>query len=416
MDTIYNSLSIAYSTLRKNKGRVIMTIFGITIGIAMVIIVFSAGEGVKGLIMGEISSFGNNWINIEIKVPSTSKNSHVNALAIAHGVSITTLNIRDAEEISKIKQIKYLYAGVTSQSIVTYKNEKKRPLIFGVTPDYHKIDKGKIEFGRFYTQSEEDSSAQVVVLGHSIAEDLFGNDNPIGKMIKIDKKSFRVIGVMEKRGVSGFFNFDETAFIPLKTTQIKLLGINHILWIIAEIYDDANGEYVAEEIRSIVRSRHDITDPDKDDFAVTTMEEALEIVNNILFGITWLLIALSLISLVVGGVGIMNVMYVSVAERTFEIGLRKSVGASKEDILFQFLTEAVLITFLGGIIGIIIGILISFIISFIATSQGLEWVFRIPISAILISVIFSSIVGLVFGTSPAINASKLNPIDAIKKE
>jgi putative ABC transport system permease protein len=416
MTSLLRSIAIAISSLSKNKGRLFMTIFGITIGIAMVIVVFSAGEGVKGLILGEIAGFGDNWINIEIKVPSTSKNSINNAQALTQGVIITTLTELDADAIRDLPAVEHLYAGVTSQAILTYKNEKKRPTIFGVSPEYILIDQSEVERGRFYNDTDDQSTSQVVVLGYKIANDLFGNEDPIGKNIKVDKKSFQVIGVMEERGVSGFFNYDETVFIPLRTTQKKLLGIDHILWIIAELHDGADAEFVAEEIQYLLRERHNISDPIRDDFAVTTMEESLEIVGTILFGITWLLVALAGISLLVGGVGIMNVMYVSVAERTFEIGLRKSVGASSRDILYQFLIEAITVTTLGGIVGILIGIIISYLISVGASFAGVEWVFHIPPFAVIIGVAFSSLVGLIFGTTPAIQASKLDPVVAMKKE
>ena len=221
---------------------------------------------------------------------------------------------------------------------------------------------------------------------------------------------------MESKGSAGFFDMDSLVYIPLKTVQKKIMGVDHVLWIIGQTIDNSIAETTAEEIRWLMRDRHDITDPDKDDFSVTTMTESLEIVGTIILGITWLLIALSAISLLVGGVGIMNVMYVSVAERTFEIGLRKSVGASKKDILHQFLTEAVVITGIGGVVGIFFGVLVSGLIAFGAQYQGLAWTFRISIFSILLSVSFSTAVGLLFGLYPARKAAELDPIDAIRTE
>ena len=255
-----------------------------------------------------------------------------------------------------------------------------------------------------------------MVLGYKIAEDLFANENPIGQNIKLDKKNYRVIGVMEERGVTGFFNFDEVVYVPLKTGQKKIMGINHVLFIVAQVYNNDLADATAEEITWLIRERHDITDPDKDDFAVITQEESMAIVDTIFNAITWLLIALAAISLAVAGVGIMNVMYVSVAERTFEIGLRKSVGASSRDILWQFLLEAIVITLIGGVIGMTAGIILSFLISVIAGSFGFNWEFQISIFSVFLSVGFSTMIGLVFGLYPAKKAAGLDPIVAMRQD
>ncbi|MBT4153448.1 MAG: FtsX-like permease family protein [Candidatus Magasanikbacteria bacterium] len=407
---------LALRTLRKAKLRSLMTIFGVMIGIAMVIIVLSAGNGIKGLILGEISSFGDDWINTEIKVPSAAKNSQENAAGIARGVQITTLTYEDMEAMLELKNIKAAYAGITSQAVISYENEKMRPSIFGVTAGYNGIDKTEVEVGRFFTEEEERAAAQVVVLGSDIRENLFGNQNPFGKTVKISGKSYKVIGVMESIGATGFINMDEIMYLPMRTVQKKMMGVDHIMWMIGQTIDNTKAEITAEEIRAVVRQRHDITDPDKDDFAVTTMNEALEIVGTVLVGITGLLIALAGISLVVGGVGIMNVMYVSVAERTFEIGLRKSMGASEGNILRQFLVEAILITTLGGMLGILIGVVVSFLIAFGAQYAGYAWEFKISTISIGISVGFSTLVGLFFGLYPAKKAASLDPITALRKE
>ena len=406
----------AFETFKKNKIRSFLTVFGVMIGIGMVIIVLSAGHGLRGIIMEEISSFGDNWIDVEIKVPSTGKASIDNVQGLARGVSITSLTRKDMEAIRDLDNIGNAYAGITTQVVTSYQSEKIRPTVFSVTAEFFEIDKGKPKTGRFFTSSEEKSASQVIVLGAKTAETLFGNEDPSGKQIKVDGKSFEVLGVMESKGSAGFFDMDSLVYIPLKTVQKKIMGVDHVLWIIGQTIDNSIAETTAEEIRWLMRDRHDITDPDKDDFSVTTMTESLEIVGTIILGITWLLIALSAISLLVGGVGIMNVMYVSVAERTFEIGLRKSVGASKKDILHQFLTEAVVITGIGGVVGIFFGVLVSGLIAFGAQYQGLAWTFRISIFSILLSVSFSTAVGLLFGLYPARKAAELDPIDAIRTE
>ncbi len=414
---VLNSLKIALKTFQRSKLRSSLTIFGIVIGIAMVVIVLSAGAGVKSLILNEISSFGDNWINTEIKVPSAGKTSRENAQGIARGVSITTLNEGDMEAVLELDNIANAYAGITGQVVISKGNEKMRPMVFGVTASYAEITKTpQVEFGRFYTEQENDSAAQVVVIGSEVKDNIFGNKEAVGSLVNIDGKSYQVVGVMESVGSTGFMNMDRIVYIPLSTMQKKILGVKHIIFMIAQTIDNSKAEFTAEEIRWLMRDRHDISTPDKDDFAVTTMNESIEMIGIVITGITWLLIALAAISLLVGGVGIMNVMYVSVVERTFEIGLRKSVGASKRDILMQFLIEAFTVTLIGGIVGVLLGILVSYLVAFGAQYAGLKWEFSVSLFSIVLSTSFSMAVGLIFGIYPAKNASKLDPIEAMRAE
>lgn len=406
---------LALTSLKRAKARSTLTVFGVTIGIALVVVVFSAGHGIKSLILGEISSFGDNWINIEIKVPSAGKNSSQNASDIAGGVSITSLTTDDMAAISALSEIEEAYAGVTTQVVLNTGNEKKQTMVFGVTDLYDDITDITLQQGRFFSEQENDAVQSVIVLGSDIAETLFGNQNPIGERVKVNQNSYRVIGVVEPQGATGFFNMDELAYIPLKTTQKKIMGIDHVLFIVAQMNDTSKANILSEEIRALLRERHDISDPDKEDFAVTTQEEAMNLVGTIVTAITGLLIALASISLLVGGVGIMNVMYVSVTERTFEIGLRKSFGATSRDILLQFLMEAIILTFLGGLIGIAIGALLSYTIAFGANQANIAWDFAIPPFSIVLAVGFSTVVGIFFGLYPAKQAASLDPIVALRQ-
>ena len=409
-------LPLSLQTFRKTKARSSLTVFGIMIGIAMVIIVLSAGNGMKSLILSEVSSFGDNWIDIEVKIPSAQKNSQENSNALARGVTITTLTQDDMEAVKDISAIHAAYAGITSQVVASRAQEKKRVTVFGVTPEYHGIDKSEVVEGDFFTDADDRSGAHVVILGSDIRDILFGNDEAVGKTVSIDGKTYEVAGVMESLGSTAFMNMDEIIYIPLTTVQRDIMGVRHVLWIIAQMKKEANPEAVAEEIRGVIRERHNVSNPDKDDFSVTTMSEALSLVDTIFKGITGLLVALATTSLIVGGVGIMNVMYVSVAERTFEVGLRKSVGATDRNILSQFLVEAVIITVIGGLFGIVIGAAISFFISLGARSQGLTWEFSISWFSVVLSVSFSTLVGLFFGLYPAKKAASLDPINALREE
>lgn len=416
MNRILVSFELAVKTLRTNLSRSILTIVGIMAGISMVVIVLSAGAGLKGIILGQVSSFGNNWINIEVKIPDTGKNSQQNSSGQAQGVIIKTLTPTDMQAVTKISNIAGAYAGITSQAVISYQDVTKRPVIFGVSPSYPSINKGTVEEGRFFSEEEDRAAAKVVVLGNTLAETLFGENDPIGKLLRVNKESYEVVGVMEKLGGGGFMNMDEMVYIPLKTVQKKIMAVDHVMWIVAEAKDNTKAFDTAEEIRSVLRERHKITNPDKDDFAVTTQDEAVEVVGTIVAGISGLLIALSCISLLVGGVGIMNVMYVSVAERTFEIGLRKSAGATTKDILWQFLVEAVVLTLFGGVLGVGIGIIISFLISVIANALSFSWDFQISLFSIFLSTGFSTLVGVLFGIYPAKKASSLDPMVAMRQE
>jgi putative ABC transport system permease protein len=228
--------------------------------------------------------------------------------------------------------------------------------------------------------------------------------------------NYKVIGVMEPRGSVLFFDYDTLAFVPVQTTQKLLLGVNYIQSISANMIDIKKDVETKEAINALLRERHDIDDPKRDDFQVSTMADAMDILNTVIGGVTLLLIALAMVSLIVGGVGIMNIMYATVAERTFEIGLRKAVGSTKKNILRQFLTEAVIITILGGIGGVIIGALVTYLIYVIANSYGFGWPFSISYIGILISLVFSTLVGLIFGSYPVKKAAELDPITALRRE
>jgi putative ABC transport system permease protein len=411
-----NAINIATKSLKSNKSRTILTVIGIVIGIAAVIIVMSAGEGLKGLVMGQLESFGSNLIQIEVKVPKTGKNSISNAMSQAQGVQITTLTMDDAQAIGKLPNIRTFYPMLIDQEIISYQEEQKSTNIIGTLPAYEEEGKTKIKSGRFFTADEDNELARVAILGKKLSDKLFGNQDPIGQQIKIGRTKFQVIGVMDEAGATMGFDFDQLAFIPVQTLQKIVMGVDYIQTITAFISDTSREAITADDIIYLLRVRHQIDSPDKEDFSVTTMTEARDMINTVFNGITLLLIAIAGISLLVGGVGIMNIMYVSVSERTFEIGLRKAVGAKERQILWQFLLEAVIITLAGGILGIAFGILASYLISFIAGLIGFTWHFILPPQSIIIAFGFCGAVGLIFGYFPASHAANLDPIAALRKD
>jgi putative ABC transport system permease protein len=278
------------------------------------------------------------------------------------------------------------------------------------------MGKTKVKTGRFFTLDEDNELARVVVLGSKLSAKLFGNQEPLGQEIKIGKNKFRVVGVMDEAGATFGFDFDQLAYVPVKTLQKIIMGIDYIQTVTTNITDTSKEDQTADDIIYLLRTRHEIDDAQYDDFSVTTMTEARDMINTIFDGITLLLIAIAGISLLVGGVGIMNIMYVSVSERTFEIGLRKAVGAKKAQILWQFLYEAIIITLIGGALGIIVGISFAYFISFAAGLLGYSWQFILPPQSIIIAFGFCGAVGLIFGYYPARHAANMNPIAALRHE
>ncbi|MBT4349240.1 FtsX-like permease family protein [bacterium] len=410
------AVKIAINALKVNKTRALLTILGIVIGIAAVLVVMSAGNSIEKFIFAEMDTFGTDVIQTEIKVPSTKQASAGNAAGMAQGIVISTLTLDDKRAMEKVPNIKRNYGGYLGQEIVHWQDEVKTAMIMASTHEYIDIDSVEIDRGRYFTEEEDDSLVRVVVLGSKIKESLFGSSEAIGQNIKIRKMNFRVIGVAKSMGSSLFFDRDSLIYIPIQTGQKLLWGIEHLSYITSEMEDIDKEDETVEELIALLRDRHDITNPDKDDFAIMSMDDAKEMMGTILGGVSLLLIALAAISLLVAGVGIMNIMYVSVAERTFEIGLRKAIGGKYKDIMQQFLTEAVVITFLGGVAGVILGVIVNYLIFIIAKQQGITWSLSLPMSALITSLSFAIVLGLVFGIFPAKKAAKLEPIAALRNE
>ena len=406
----------AWQSLKINRLRSLLTVSGIVIGIASLIIVFASGEGIRGLILGQLDSWGSDSVQIEYKVPSTVKDSADSAMTAALGNHEITLKLADGEAIAKQPNISAMYAALFGQSIVNTPLKAEIYSWWAVTASFLKIDSGKVAVGRFFTAEEDKSLAKVAVLGFEAKDKFFGSGDAVGQYLKIGKHNFKVIGVMEKRGSVMFMNMDELIFLPLETGQKLLAGVDHVSFVTAKMTNKDLGVVTADELTFLLRERHNITDPVKDDFVVHTMAEAKDMINTVLGGVTLLLAAIAAVSLLVGGVGIMNIMLISVTERTYEIGLRKAIGASRRDILIQFLLEALVLTGVGGIIGTILGALVSFLISIIAQAQGFDWPFVLKSSAWISAAGVSMAIGLIFGMYPALKASKLDPIEALRKE
>ena len=398
--------------MARSKIRTFLTVLGVLVGISSVTIIISAGNSVEALIFKQIEGFGSNYIQTEVRVPKGSGG----AASQIQGIVISTLKEKDRQDFLDLENIDKSYGAVITQDIISWRGEINKVMIYGVGSDYIDIDTTEIDQGRFYTEDEDNSKARVIVLGSKVKEDLFGSSDAISQNVKINKISFKVIGVAKPRGAVFTFDLDDLVYIPVKTTQTVLMGINYLSAITSQMVDSGAEEETAEQMRMILRENHDIDDPEKDDFEVMSGTEAMEMMATVLGGMTILLVVLAGLSLLVGGVGIMNIMYATVAERTFEIGLRKAVGASPKDILQQFLIESIIITFLGGFFGIILGIIVIYGVYFGANYYGMEWPLSISWLGILLAIGFSVVVGLIFGLYPARKAASLDPITALRKE
>lgn len=403
------AFQLALRALRLNLVRTSLTVLGVVIGVASIIIVFSAGDGISRLVSGEIESYGTNVVQTELKTPG--KNS-------ASSAEVTTLKLADMEAINKLDNVISSYAASLGQQKMSYGSESKKGFVFGVSAPYAQIDtKTKLAAGSFFTEEDDRGQAMVAVLGATLKDTLFGEQEAVGNFIKIGTKKFQVIGVLAEQGGSvTFLNFDEMAYIPIKTLHKRILGIDYAMYFMHQLRDVSRAEETADEIRSLLRERHEISDPDKDDFRVSTMAEMLDTLGTVTDAVTYLLLAIVLISLLVGGVGIMNIMYVTVTERTPEIGLRKAMGATAQDVAWQFLIESLLITFWGWLLGTIFGILASYGLSLLAQAFNLNWNFAFPWQGVFSSLLFSLICGLLFGYRPAKQAAKLDPVSALRIE
>ena len=401
-----------------NPARTGLTTLGIIIGIATVILVLSAGEGFRSLINAQVAALGSNTLFIQTRVPPTTKNRASTAASSGsfQAVVISTFKQRDLDDIKKLPNVVNDYGMVIGQAVSSYRNNEKSTLYYGVSAQRFVIDQHTLKSGRFFTQAEDDSAAQVVILGSNVTANLFNQDDPLGKMIRVGNLNFQVVGVYNSQGFSGGGTADDSLYMPLNTAQKKMLGIDYIAVGVVQLQNINLGDATIQQISSVLRQNHNITDSLKDDFTVQSQAQALDTFNTIFNGITILLIAIAAISLIVGGVGIMNIMYVVVTERTAEIGLKKALGAKNSDILSEFLIESILVTVIGGIFGILLGAFLGWVVALIATSTGLAWTFSVPMYSIFIAVGVSAAIGISFGVLPARQAAQMDPIQALQYE
>ncbi|WP_316800372.1 ABC transporter permease [Pedobacter frigidisoli] len=405
---ILNLLRIAFLALQRNKLRAFLTMLGIIIGVAAVIAMMAIGEGSKQSIRSSLSGMGSNTITI---MPQSNEPGGVRL----QGSSIQTLKMEDITAIEKLqsKNINGL-SPVVSTSGQAIKGAYNWPTtITGVSTDYINIRQLKLKDGILFSDKDVKRFAKVCILGQTVIDNLFPDgSNPIGQIVRFKSIPFQVIGVLEAKGQSNFGqDQDDIILAPYTTVQKRITATNYLQSIYASATTEASSDAATAEISDAVRESHRLTATESDDFQVRTQAELISTISSTSSMLTVLLTAIAGISLLIGGIGIMNIMYVSVTERTREIGLRMSIGARGQDVLMQFLIEAILISITGGIIGVILGVSSAYLISFF-----LNWPILISESSIVISFIVCAVTGIFFGYYPAKKASNLDPIDALRYE
>jgi len=402
---LLTSIRLAIRGLNRNKLRTILTMLGMIIGVGAVITMVALGRGAQSTIEDQVKAAGTNMITVN------AGNFSQGGVRQGQGNS-TTLMPEDAQAIRNVEGVQYVAAGVNSRSQVIAGNQNWSTQIQGTEVDFPLIRSWPTKFGSFFTQQDVNSAAKVAVLGIVVSNTLFGDDvDPTGQIIRIRNQPFKVIGVMSSKGTGAMGNDqDDVIFAPYTTVQKKLQGITHIQNITVSA-TDANTAPVAAALEQQLRLRHKLIGNDPNDFMVRTLEEMASVRTETTKTMTTLLATIAGVSLIVGGIGIMNIMLVSVTERTREIGLRLAIGARGKDVLLQFLVEAIVLSLLGGLLGIGMGYALSG-----AAERFLSWPTSIPPEAIAMAFGFAAITGVFFGFYPAMKASRLDPIEALRFE
>lgn len=411
-------------SLLSRKGRSFLTMLGIVIGVAGVIIIISLGAGAQSLVLGQVNKLGSNLLSVQ-----PGKSDPQGPPAQVYGVVVTSLVESDAEALRSSSQVPHaigVNALVRGIGTVIWQNKSTDTNFIGTDFGYAKVVNFTMSSGEFINETANKGGAKVAVLGSKVAEALFSGTgvDPIGQVIKIRNNTqgdvggvpLRVVGVIEKRGSAFFQDQDDQIFIPLSIAQGQLLGVHYLQMISIKVDASENVKQTINNITTVLKQKHHILTDDDIDFTIRDVAAAADILKTITGALSLFLTSMAAIALVVGGVGILNIMLATVAERTREIGLRKAVGATNGMIMRQFLLEAGTLTFIGGALGIIVGIILSYLMAILMNYLDFDWDFVISPASILVAVGVSILTGVIFGLYPSFKASRLNPIDALRYE
>lgn len=404
MTNIYiESVFMAWGSIVSNKMRSLLTMLGIIIGVAAVIALMSIGYGVQNKIEGDISSLGSNTITV---TPGTGRKPGIRAAA----GSMQTLTYKDYLAIKNLPNIVYAAPLVSTSYLVVSGNKNWTTRVYGCTRDYATLSSLSVAEGRFWTNKEYNARARVCIIGKTVANGLFGEESPIGQKIRINGNPFTVIGELEEKGYS-FMDQDDRILIPFTTVQERMMHITYVNNIVISS-DNANDlSQIESDVTNLLRTRHRIQTGKEDDFSIQNSQDLMETMKSTTQTLTIFLGSIAAISLLVGGIGIMNIMLVSVTERTREIGLRMSIGARGRDIMTQFLIESIIISVAGGVIGVVLGAAASLSVKFL-----LNWPVTIQIYSVVLSFLVCTVTGVFFGWYPARKAANLDPIEALRYE
>jgi putative ABC transport system permease protein len=412
---IRNTFELAFRGLTTKPSRTFLTLLGVSIGVAAVIIIASLGAGTQALILDEISGLGADVLVVQ---PGGEPESMAD---MANTLFAEILTQDDVDAILRKENVPHALSAspfVMVSGSVSYGNETYVPQIIGAeATTYSEIFDIYPKEGNLYGEEEVKEKASVAVIGYKVNQELFGQSSGLGENITIKDKKFKVVGILPKLGQVAFNDVDTLVLIPYTTAQTYLTGTTHFNEFIVRVDDPKNLKRTERDVELTLREVHDLREGEKNDFTIRTPESLMEQVSTILLSLTIFLSAVVAVALVVGGIGIMNMMLVSVTERTREIGLRKAVGATNGDILFQFLVEAMLLTFFGGAVGVMFGAFVSYVAGLaVLHFSTLDWSFKLPLTTSLGALIFSVGIGLVFGIYPARKASRKSPMEALRYE
>lgn len=400
------SFLTALGALLANKLRALLTMLGIIIGVSAVITMIAIGEGAQKAVIERIQSMGTNLLFIS---PGAQRGGGVTV--IQFGTSVRLKNSDAAALLAQVSAAEAIVPEINRQAQVKYQNRNWSTRIVGTVPEYEEVRNFKAAQGRYFTHAEELGVAKVCVIGQSIVDNLFLSADPIGKLIRISGDNYEVVGILETKGQSGFQNPDDQIIVPLSTAQRRLFGVDYLSQITARVISDQKMDEAFYDIERVLRREHKAREDQENDFTIRNQADIIATFQETQQTFTFLLAGIAAVSLLVGGIGIMNIMIVSVTERTKEIGVRKAIGARRQDIMWQFLIESVVMSVIGGLLGIGLGILSAYLITTYGNMSPI-----ISINSIAVSFFFASFVGVFFGIYPAWKAANSNVIDALRYE